>query len=85
MLEDLSAQTTDDLHRKLEHHINRKKKLETDLVSLEKKIYAYENLLLEDNLGRSLFKGQEPSLYKKDRKTVNFDPERPFSSDLPKY
>lgn len=84
ILENLSAQTTDDLHRKLENHITRKKKLEADLVSIEKKIYAYESLLLEENAGRTIFRGTESSLHKRDRKVAVMDSERLFSADLPR-
>lgn len=83
-LENLSTQTTDDLHRKLEAHISRKKKLESELLSIEKKIYAYEALFLDDSAGRALLRRPEPALYKRDRKVGINDYERPFSIDLPK-
>ncbi|OAG31767.1 hypothetical protein NEDG_00242 [Nematocida displodere] len=83
-LDNLSAQTTDDLHRKLEMHIARKKKLESDLLSIEKKIYAYETLLLDDSIGRVVLRRPEVAVYKKERKVGINDHERPFSIDLPK-
>ncbi|KAI5193209.1 hypothetical protein NECID01_2178 [Nematocida sp. AWRm77] len=83
-LEGLSAQTTDELHRKLETHIARKKKLESELLSIEKKIYAYEALFLDDSLGRAFLRRPDASAYKKERKVGINDYERPFSIDLPR-
>lgn len=83
-LENLSAQTTDDLHRKLEAQVARKKKLESELLSAEKKIYAYEALFLDESGGRALMRRPEAAGLKKERKVCINDYERPFSVDLPK-
>jgi len=83
-LENLSTQTTDDLHRRLEIQIAKKKKLETELLSINKKIYAYETLFLDDSGGRVLLRRPDVPAYKRDRKVGINDNERPFTSDLPK-
>ncbi|KAI5170546.1 hypothetical protein NEFER03_0005 [Nematocida sp. LUAm3] len=82
-LESLCAQTTDDLHRKLEAHITRKKKLESEVLSVEKKIYAYETLFLDESLGKAFFRRTDGS-QRKERKVGINDYERGFSIDLPK-
>ncbi|EIJ88595.1 hypothetical protein NEPAR06_1500 [Nematocida parisii] len=82
-LESLSSQTTDDLHRKLEVYISKKKKLEMELHSIEKKIYAYEGLLLDENGPRGIFRKQDGYTFRKERKVGINDCDRPFSMDLP--
>ncbi|KAH9385390.1 uncharacterized protein NEMAJ01_0286 [Nematocida major] len=81
--ENLSSQTTDDLHRRLESYIAKKKKLESELHSVEKKIYAYEGLLLDDSGIKSLLKKPDGFPHRKDRKVGINDCDRPFSMDLP--
>lgn len=83
-LENLSQQTTDDLHRKLEAHISRKKKIESEILAIEKKMYAYETLFLEDSQGKAFYRRADLSLHKRERKVGINDHERPFSADLPK-
>lgn len=82
--DDLTTQTTDDLHRKLEAQIFRKKKLEADILSIEKKIYAYETLFMDDISGRIFLRRPDTLPYKKERKVGFSDAERPFSADLPR-
>ncbi|EHY65188.1 hypothetical protein NEAUS04_0376 [Nematocida ausubeli] len=82
-LESISSKTTDDLHRQLEVHIAKKKKLESDLHSVEKKIYAYEGLLLDENGGRGMFRKPDAYVFRKERKVGINDCDRPFSMDLP--
>ncbi|KAI5185592.1 hypothetical protein NEHOM01_0918 [Nematocida homosporus] len=82
--DNLSGQTTDDLHRKLEVQIAKKKKLEQELLSVEKKIYAYETLFLDDSLGKAFFRRPDGPGHRRERKVGINDYDRPFSMDLPK-
>lgn len=82
--ENLSNQTTDDLHRRLEGYIVKKKKLEFELHSIEKKIYAYEGLLLDENGIKGLFRKTDTHGVRKERKVAINDCDRPFSMDLPR-
>lgn len=82
--ENLSSQTTDDLNRRLEGYIAKKKKLESELHSIEKKIYAYEALLLDENGSRGLFRKADMYVFRKERKVGINDCDRPFSMNLPR-
>ncbi|KAI5180859.1 hypothetical protein NEOKW01_1100 [Nematocida sp. AWRm80] len=82
-MESFSGQSTDDLHRKLEGYISRKKKLESEIISIEKKIYAYEGIFLDDKNGKGILR-KYSSQYRKERKVGINDYDRVFSADLPK-